>query len=176
MAPWTQPKVHLFLKLFWRHRKTGKSAPKAPKKKKNSGSKLTKNAFGEKLIFAIPSMRKPRIRMPKTRKLDTEINKKSFCNQARKKAKFWASWIQKATIYRFQNHPKIDENPAPDHFVSILLLSWSSKVVPRCQNGPPGCSRSVKMLAQNIKMETPNPQMATSRSQERVRAHVVVSQ
>ena len=157
MAPRTQPKLHLFLNVFWGHWKIGKLTPKAPKKHQSSGSKFTKNEFGEKLIFAIPSMQKPRIRMPETRNFDTEINKKTFWDQARKKMKFWASWIQKAPINRFQNHPKIDENPAPDHFVSILLLSWSSKVVPRCQNGPPVCSRSVKMLAQNIKMETPNP-------------------
>ena len=157
MAPRTQPKLHLFLNVCWGHWKTGKLASKAPKKHQNSSSKFTKNEFGEKLIFAIPSMRKPRILMPTTRNVDTEISEKTFWDQARNKVKFWASWIQKAPINRFQNHPKIDENPAPDHSVSILLLSWAPKVVPRCQNGPPGCSRGAKMVARNIKIETPSP-------------------
>ena len=122
------------------------------KKHQNSGSEIAKNEFGQKLIVAILSMRKPRIRMPESRNFDTEINKKTFWDQARKKMKFWASWIQKAPINRFQNHPKIDENPTPDHFVSILLLSWASKVV---AEWPPGCFRGAKMVARNIKIETP---------------------
>ena len=106
--------------------------------------KFTKNTFSEKLIFAVLSMRKPRIRMPKTPNFDTEINKKYLLGSSPKKIRFWASWLQKAPINRFQNHPKIDENPAPDHFVSILLFPWSPKVVPRCQNRPPGCPKVLK--------------------------------
>ena len=33
---------------------------------------------------------------------------------------------------------QINENPLPDSFESILLLPCSSKVLPRCQNGPQG--------------------------------------
>ena len=163
MAPRTQPKLHLFLNVFWGHWKIGKLTPKAPKKHQSSGSKFTKNEFGSKLIFAILPMRKPRIPMPKTRNFDTEINQKTFWDQARNKMKFRASWIQKTPINRFQNHPKIDENPTPDHFVSILLLSWASKVVPRLQNGPQGATEVPKWLPGISKSRHHAPQMATSR-------------
>ena len=62
-----------------------------------------------------------------------------------------------------QNHFKIDENPVPDHLVSMLLLPWSSRGVPRCQNGRPGCSRGIKMVS---KWKHGAPQMTTPRSQK----------
>ena len=37
-----------------------------------------------------------------------------------------------------QNHIKINENPVPDPLETSMLLPWFSKVLPRCQNGPPG--------------------------------------
>jgi hypothetical protein len=46
---------------------------------------IYKNEFGEKLFFSIHSMRKPRIRMPKTLNVDTEINQKTFWDQASSK-------------------------------------------------------------------------------------------
>ena len=55
-----------------------------------------------------------------------------------------------------QHHPGIDGKPVPDHFASILLIVWSSRVVPRCQNGPLGCSRVANMVLQGAKMETPS--------------------
>jgi hypothetical protein len=78
----------MFLDVFSGPWKSGKLVPKMSKKHQNSGSGIAKNEFGQKLIFAIISMRKPRIRMPKTRNFDTEINKKTFWDQARKNVKF----------------------------------------------------------------------------------------
>ena len=68
-------------------------------------------------------------------------------------------------IDRSRNHSKIDQNPVTGNFVSILLLPWSSRVVPRCQNGLPRCARRAK-VPQNIKMETPNPPNGNWRSQK----------
>ena len=47
-----------------------------------------------------------------------------------------------------RNHSNIDENPVICNFVSSLLLPWSSRVVPKCQIGPPRCSRDAKMAPQ----------------------------
>ena len=40
-------------------------------------------------------------------------------------------------------------------FVSLLLLPWSSRVVPRCQNGLPRCSRDAKMAPRMSKRMAP---------------------
>ena len=61
------------------------------------------------------------------------------CKQARKQMEMSSLGAQKAFKIRSQKHPKINENPVPDSLESILLLPWSSKVLPRCQNGFPGC-------------------------------------
>ena len=37
---------------------------------------------------------------------------------------------------RSRTHSKIDKNPVICNFVSILLLPWSSRVAPRCQDPP----------------------------------------
>ena len=56
----------------------------------------------------------------------------------------------------FPNHPKINEKPLPDRFVSILLLRWSSMVVPRCQNGTsPKVLPRYQNASQCVKMEAP---------------------
>ena len=55
-------------------------------------------------------------------------------------------WTPKTDINRSRNHSKIDKNPVICNFVSILLLPWSSRVVPRCENGLPMCSRDAKMV------------------------------
>ena len=47
-----------------------------------------------------------------------------------------------------RNHSEIDQHPVICNFVSILLLPWSSRVVPKCKNGPPRCSRDAKMTPQ----------------------------
>ena len=60
-----------------------------------------------------------------------------------------------------------------DHLVSILLLPWSSRVVPRCQSGPPGCSRGAKMVPRMPKWRHQAPQMATPRSQKGLTAEGV---
>ena len=70
---------------------------------------------------------------------------KGFWKHARKKWHVERLEVTKTNIDRFQNHPKIDESHAPDHLMSILLLPWSSRVPPSCQNNLQGCSRDAKM-------------------------------
>ena len=52
---------------------------------------------------------------------------------------------------------KINEEPVPEHLVSIQLLPWSSKAAPQCQNCSPGCSRGAKIVPQATKMDAPSP-------------------
>ena len=64
---------------------------------------------------------------------------------------------------------KIDKNSVPGNFVSILLLPWSSRMVPRCQTGLvlprhqndyPRRSRGAKMVSQGAPgMQKWNPKM-----------------
>ena len=53
---------------------------------------------------------------------------------------------QKAFKIGSQNQLKTKENPVPNHLVSILLLPWSSKVLSRCQIGPPRCNMEAQSL------------------------------
>ena len=69
-----------------RHKKNGKTSAKAHQKTIKIDLGVRKNDFSEKLIFAIPSMRKPRIRMPKNPNFDTEMNTKSFLESKPKKS------------------------------------------------------------------------------------------
>ena len=73
--------------------------------------------------------------------------------QTRFKIKISSLGVQKAFKFRSQKQSKIDENPVPDHLASILLLPWSSRVVPKCQDGPPGCSQDAKTVPQAVKLE-----------------------
>ena len=45
---------------------------------------------------------------------------------------------RKALKVRSTNQSIIDETQVPDRIVPVLLLPWCSRVLPRCQNGPPG--------------------------------------
>ena len=62
--------------------------------------------------------------------------------------KFYAFWTLETDISRSRNHSRIDENPVICHIASILLLPWSSRVAPRCENCVPMCSRDAKMASQ----------------------------
>ena len=88
-------------------------------------------------------MRKPRFGSPKPRKscqkslkknIETNLNIQRFL-------KHFGPENRHKTI----NQPKIDKNHVISNFVSILLLPCSSRVVPRCENGLPMCSRDAKM-------------------------------
>ena len=86
------------------------------------------------------------------------LNQKSLKTWHRNRFKNKLFWTRKTDINRATNHSKIDQNPVIRNFVSILLLSWSSRVVPRCQNGLPRCSRTSVMASQDA------PEVPTSLS------------
>ena len=77
--------------------------------------------------------------------------------------KFRASCTQKSNIRGSQNHPQIDENPAPDrvHPAAPMVLQGG----PQVPKWPPECSRGAKMASQSVKMEHQAPQMASPKSQ-----------
>ena len=150
-----QPWKQLLLLLALEAQKPRKTAPKTSTKRPKSCRKSIKHDFCEKSTFAIPSMRKPRIWSPKHQNFDSEIDKKVTWKQTRRKIEISSLGIQKAIKIRSKNRSKIDGNLVPDHLMSILLLPWSSRVVPRCQNGPPGCSQGAKLVSQGVKMEAP---------------------
>ena len=72
--------------------------------------------------------------------------KKGPGNKLQKKLKCQESVPKKISKLRSQNHHHIESNPVNYNHNSILLPPWSSKVVPRCQNNSPGCSRGAKMV------------------------------
>ena len=67
-----------------------------------------------------------------------------------------ASRTHKANIQGSPNHSKIDADPVPDHRVSTLPLSWSSRVVLGSQNGNPG-PEVPKWFPAVPKIEGPSP-------------------
>ena len=128
-------KNHFIFNHVLKAQQTRKTVPKASNNNKKSTPKSIQHDFCEKLILAIPSLRKPWIWNPKHRwpgnKPETTIETSSLGTQQTFKIKP-------------RNHSKINKNPVPDHLVSILLLPWSSSVVPRRQNGPQGAPQVPK--------------------------------
>ena len=82
--------------------------------------------------------------------------------------KMTSQWFktQKANIHRSQNHIKIKSNPVNYHLESILLLPRSPRVVLRCENRVPGCSRGVKSVPQIVRMEAPSSLNGHPRNQK----------
>ena len=64
ISHWAQPKVHMFLDLFWKAQENEKIGSQGSQKTTQLDFEIHKNDFGEKLICAIPSVRKPRILNP----------------------------------------------------------------------------------------------------------------
>ena len=93
-------------------------------------------------------MRKQRFWSPTCRKFESESDKKWPGNKFKNENKFNAFWTPKTDRNRSRNHSKIDLNPVTGNFLSILLLPWSSRVGPRCQNCIPRCFRATKITTQ----------------------------
>ena len=119
-------------------------------------SPFMKHHFCEKLIFAIPSLRKSRIWNPEHRHFDSEIGKKVTWKQTRTKWNFKLLEV-KNLIYTM---PKITTK-------SMKILLRTTSCPSCCSHGPsrwsrgakmnpPGCSRGAKMGPQNVKMKTPS--------------------
>ena len=98
------PTIVRTLRLFSRHKKPEKRLPRLSNKKKIHRNSL-KNDFSEHVMFAIPSLWKPRFWRPSVDISTQESVKKTAWKQARTKLKFLASWIQKANIHGSRNHP-----------------------------------------------------------------------
>ena len=96
-------------------------------------------------------MRKRRFENIKRRKNESEIDKQMTWKQALEKS-FTHFELQKLT----EIAPEMDQNPVICNFVSILLLPWFARVVPRSQHGVRRCSRDAKMA----------PRMSKRRHQE----------
>ena len=93
---------------------------------------------------------------PETLDLEVpSIDNKMTWEQARIQNEFLSIVNPKTDTNKSQNHSKIDQNPVIYHLDSILLLQWSSGVVPRYQNGHPRCSRGAKMGSPNFENEAP---------------------
>ena len=121
-------KIVSFSNLFPRPKKSEKQLQQHGKNTNKSIPKFFDTDFHENSIFARPSMRKQRSGSPKHRKIELEINKTWLRNKLKKINK--AFWTLKLTQNRSRNHSKFDKKSVIWHLASILLLPWSSRVVP----------------------------------------------
>ena len=138
-----------------RRAKTRKRAPKAFKKRENSTPTFIKNDFGEKSIFAIQPLRKPRFLSPRHRNADPEIDQKRPGNKPEQK-KIKLLEIKKL-IYT-----------GPEITLKSMKILFPTTSCPSCwSHAPPGWSRGAHMVpqgapevpkwSQNVNMEAPSP-------------------
>ena len=110
-----------------------------------SRNSLKPISMKESQFVATAPVRKPRFGSPKRRNFESEVDENMTWTQARKTNELTKINID---INRSHNHSQIDPNPVIYNLESILLLQWSSRVVPRCQNGLPRYSQGGKMASQ----------------------------
>ena len=129
--------LNLFLNLFWRHRKTGKLAPKAPNKQQNSILKFTNAILVKSCVLQYIPYENLEFKIP------------------------WVEFsIQKSTQKRFWKFARKNWHV---HRLEFKKLAWTgSKLIPksmkivfrttscpaRCSHGIPGCPRVAKMTFQ----------------------------
>ena len=109
-------KILRIVNAFSRH-KNMKNGSRATNKEQTSNPKFIKNDFCVKLIFAIPTLRKPEFRLPSAESPIQKSIKNVTQKQARNKMKLQVSSSQKANVHGSQNHTKIYENHVPDRVV-----------------------------------------------------------
>ena len=96
----------------------------------------------EKLIFAVPSFRKPGFKSPRHPDFEPKINTKSGLEASPKQKKCLALGVQKTFKMVVPNRLKIHQISTPDPHMSFLLLSRTPRVPPRSQSTPSGCQNA----------------------------------
>ena len=168
LGSWSPPlKIHQTHQLSNRATKTGKIFPRLQKSYKARPRNPQKTISVNKVFLQYLLCRSLESGAPSDEISCQKSIKKKTWKQVRNKIEI--SRLGGQHNFRSQNHTKIDKNPVPDHFMSILLLPWSSSVVPRCQKGSPGCPRDAKVVTQGAKMEAPSLQ--NGNRQKLVRDH-----
>ena len=87
----------------------------------------------------------------------TSINDDLETSPKKKKRTFKVFELNKLIYKGPKITPQIGKNHVNAHLESILLLPPSSRVVLRCQSGPPDCSRGMKMVPRSAKIKPPYP-------------------
>ena len=129
--------------LFPECQKSWKLVPRAPKNKQNRFQDHQNSDFCDKLVFAIPSIRKPCLKIPDVRISTQKSVSKVTWKRARKQHQISSPRCPKsfrnAVPKSCQNRWKSDLDPQ----VSFLLLAGSPRVHPRCENGIQECQNGV---------------------------------
>ena len=125
-------------------------------------------------MFAIPSMRKPRLGSPKRRKFQSEVVKKNIETNVKIKRtlkhldlKNQHKQVQKSLQNRQKScYLQLRVYPATPMVLQggPEVPKWPPKVFRKCQNCFPRWSRDAKMAPRMSKRTHQGPQMATPRS------------
>ena len=99
--------------------------------------KSLKHVCGENRVGAVLSMRKPGFHDSQVCEFRLKSRSEKRSGNKPETNRLFNPRSQKKLKTGTQNGNKIVKNLLPDHHRSPLLLPWSARVLPRCQNGPP---------------------------------------
>ena len=161
--------ILLLSRLFSRPKKNQKSGSQGFQKNDERRLRKPQKRFLWKVVFCNTFHASTSVfRSPRHWNFASEIDTKWIANKPEQKWNFKVLALKKLIYTGSKTNPKSNKScklPSRVHPAAPTALQRGPEV-PRCQNGPPGCSRGEKMVSQNIKMEAPSPQMATPRSQK----------